>query len=109
MPAEMLKSTISIDIDEFLNLLAADVTPEMICNLCGGKGHAASFYLKNGTKQLCATKIARMENGVDSAKSMSVDQDDDGDCCGSENKYDFEAMANAINSLNDELAHTQQL
>ena len=35
------------------------------------------------------------QNGVDSAKSMSVDQDDD-DGGGSENKYDFEAMANAL-------------
>ena len=111
MPSEMLKSTICIDTDEFLNLLAADVTPQMICTLCGGKGHAASFFLKDGTKQVCATKIARIENGGESAKSMSgdeilhqIDGDDD-----TKSDYDLDAMTDAINSLKEELAYTKQI
>ena len=108
MPAEMLKATECFDTDEFLNLLAADVTPTMICNLCGGKGHAASFFLKDGTKQFCASKIVRMENGAsaNSTDEVLVEDHDDNDA---KDNFDFDAMADSLNALKEDIAYTKQI
>ena len=88
-------------------MLAADVTPDMTCNLCGGKGHTASFFLKDGTKQFCASKLVRMENGV---SANSIDEAPPQNEIGvQQNEYDFDAMTEAINALREDIAYTKQI
>ena len=80
----------------------------MICTLCGGKGHAASFFLKDGTKQFCAFKIVRIKNGA-SAKSTDevlLEDNVDGDA---KDDFDFEAMTDALNALKQDIAYTKQI
>jgi len=40
---------------DFANLLSSDVTKTTECDACGGKGHAASQIMPDGTKKKCAT------------------------------------------------------
>ena len=66
-----------IDVSDFVNLLHYyDVTPQMICNVCGGKGHTASYVDKNGDRQECPTRmLEKLRNG--SLGSSSSDKKPD--------------------------------
>lgn len=61
------------DIDGVVNLLKSfDIRPDTDCYLCGGKGHAASQVMPDGTTLVCPTRILNEERKDSGQHSKQV-------------------------------------
>jgi hypothetical protein len=69
--------TIIEDSPEIASMAAENITPKHKCDVCGGEGHTASFYLKD-EKILCPTKLlSKMDLPGYKAKAHLMQEKDD--------------------------------
>jgi hypothetical protein len=69
--------TIIEDSPEIASMAAENITPKHKCDVCGGEGHTASFYLKD-EKILCPTKLlSKMDLPGYKAKAHLLQEKDD--------------------------------